>query len=149
MVLAVVLGGGGSAGVAWEAGIVMGLRQAGIDVSSADLFVGTSAGSIVGSHVAFAADLSVLAARRPAGRGTGPAAGGLPAMNLAASNRPALSRSWPRWPRYSTPRWTQSRPAAGSAPLPARQQPETSRRTSRGSPPCCLTGRAGQRAGSW
>ena len=88
MVLAVVLGGGGSAGVAWEAGIVMGLRQAGIDVSSADLFVGTSAGSIVGSHVAFAADLSVLAARRPAGRGTGPAAGG-PAGNEPAGLEPA------------------------------------------------------------
>lgn len=67
MVLALVLGGGGIAGVAWESGIVMGLRQAGVDLSSADLIVGTSAGSIVGSHVAFAADLTVPAGRRPTG----------------------------------------------------------------------------------
>jgi len=67
MVLALVLGGGGIAGVAWEAGIVMGLRQAGVDLSSADLIVGTSAGSIVGSHVAFATDPSVPAGRSPTG----------------------------------------------------------------------------------
>ena len=58
----VVLGGGGIAGVAWEAGIVIGLRRAGVDLSSADVIVGTSAGSIVGSHVAFGTDLQVLAA---------------------------------------------------------------------------------------
>ena len=57
-----VLGGGGIAGVAWEAGIVIGLRRAGVDLSSADVIVGTSAGSIVGSHVAFGTDLQALAA---------------------------------------------------------------------------------------
>src|SRR5262249_10866693 len=51
MTRGVVLGGGGIAGVAWEAGIVIGLRRAGVDLSSADVIVGTSAGSIVGSHV--------------------------------------------------------------------------------------------------
>jgi NTE family protein len=40
----VVLGGGGMAGVAWEAGIVIGLRRAGVDLSSAEVIVGTSAG---------------------------------------------------------------------------------------------------------
>jgi len=57
-----VLGGGGIAGGWWEAGIVIGLRRAGVDPSSADVIVGTSAGSIVGSHVAFGTDLQVLAA---------------------------------------------------------------------------------------
>jgi NTE family protein len=40
----VVLGGGGMAGVAWEAGIVIGLRRAGVNLSSAEVIVGTSAG---------------------------------------------------------------------------------------------------------
>ncbi|WP_067828930.1 patatin-like phospholipase family protein [Nocardia inohanensis] len=44
---ALVLGGGGVAGIAWEAGIIAGLADAGVDVSGADLLVGTSAGSNV------------------------------------------------------------------------------------------------------
>ena len=84
MVLGVVLGGGGIAGVGWEAGIVIGLRRAGVDLSSADLIVGTSAGSIVGSYVAFAADLSVLAAPRPAAPGAGHVAGLEPIMAALA-----------------------------------------------------------------
>jgi len=77
MVLGAILGGGGAAGVAWEAGIVIGLQQAGVDLSSAGLVVGTSAGSIVGSYVACAADLRTLAAARYADMspGTGPADG--------------------------------------------------------------------------
>lgn len=62
MTSAVVLGGGGIAGVAWEAGILLGLQQAGIDLSAADIVVGTSAGSIVGSYLASGTDLSALAA---------------------------------------------------------------------------------------
>lgn len=73
MNLGAVFGGGGIAGVAWEAGIVLGLQRAGIDLSSADIIVGTSAGSIVGSHVAFGADLRALATRQ-ASRTAGPAA---------------------------------------------------------------------------
>ncbi len=44
---AIVLGGGGSAGVAWEIGVLMGLADAGVDARVADAFIGTSAGSIV------------------------------------------------------------------------------------------------------
>jgi NTE family protein len=45
---ALVLGGGGVTGIAWETGILKGLRDAGFDVETrADLFVGTSAGSVV------------------------------------------------------------------------------------------------------
>jgi len=79
MARGVVLGGGGIAGVAWEAGIVIGLRQAGVDLSSADVIVGTSAGSIVGSHVAFGTDLQALATM-PASPGAGAAA--VPAVSL-------------------------------------------------------------------
>lgn len=76
----VVLGGGGIAGVAWEAGIVIGLRRAGLDLSSAEVIVGTSAGSIVGSHVAFGTDLQALAAMTPAR--TGAQAAAVPAASL-------------------------------------------------------------------
>jgi NTE family protein len=46
---ALVLGGGGVAGVAWETGLLAGLLERGIDVSDADVVVGTSAGSVVGA----------------------------------------------------------------------------------------------------
>ena len=49
---ALVLGGGGALGVAWETGLLAGLREAGVDPAAADLIVGTSAGSIVGTYVA-------------------------------------------------------------------------------------------------
>lgn len=46
---ALVLGGGGVAGIAWETGVLAGLASAGVDVSDADVVVGTSAGSLVGA----------------------------------------------------------------------------------------------------
>lgn len=45
---AIVLGGGGVAGIAWELGLLSGLLDAGIPLTDADLVVGTSAGSVVG-----------------------------------------------------------------------------------------------------
>lgn len=49
---ALVLGGGGVAGIAWETGLVAGLAEGGIDVADADLIVGTSAGSVIGAQLA-------------------------------------------------------------------------------------------------
>jgi len=57
MTTALVLGGGGVAGIAWEAGIVTGLRRHGVDLGTADRIIGTSAGSVVGTLVATGADL--------------------------------------------------------------------------------------------
>ncbi len=48
---ALVLGGGGITGIAWELGILKGLADAGVDLSHADLVVGTSAGSVVGAQL--------------------------------------------------------------------------------------------------
>jgi NTE family protein len=48
---ALVLGGGGVTGVAWELGILAGLAEAGADLTDADLVVGTSAGSVVAAIV--------------------------------------------------------------------------------------------------
>lgn len=52
MTLALVLGGGGVAGIAWETGILAGLAAQGVDVTTADRIVGTSAGSVVGPQLA-------------------------------------------------------------------------------------------------
>lgn len=49
---ALVLGGGGPVGEAWETGVIAGLTEKGIDLSSADLIIGTSAGAIVGARLA-------------------------------------------------------------------------------------------------
>jgi NTE family protein len=57
MTAALVLGGGGVAGIAWEAGVIDGLRRAGTDLGAADLIVGTSAGSVVGTVLRQGADL--------------------------------------------------------------------------------------------
>jgi NTE family protein len=48
---ALVLGGGGVTGIAWELGLLHGLAEAGVDLTTADLVVGTSAGSVVGAQV--------------------------------------------------------------------------------------------------
>ena len=48
---ALVLGGGGITGIAWELGILKGLADAGVDVTTADTVIGTSAGSVVGAQV--------------------------------------------------------------------------------------------------
>lgn len=48
---ALVLGGGGITGIAWELGIIAGLAEHGVDLSVADLVVGTSAGSAVGAQL--------------------------------------------------------------------------------------------------
>ncbi len=49
---AAVFGGGGVVGIAWSAGILHGLEQVGARISSADLLVGTSAGSIIATQIA-------------------------------------------------------------------------------------------------
>lgn len=49
---ALVLGGGGITGGAWEAGLLKGLRDQGIDLAGAGLIVGTSAGAYCGAATA-------------------------------------------------------------------------------------------------
>ena len=48
---ALVLAGGGAAGNAWELGVIAGLSDAGVDVTEADLIIGTSAGSTVAAQI--------------------------------------------------------------------------------------------------
>jgi NTE family protein len=48
---ALVLGGGGSTGNAWLIGVVAGLRARNLDVTTADLIVGTSAGATAAAQI--------------------------------------------------------------------------------------------------
>ena len=59
---ALVLGGGGSTGNAWLIGVVAGLSDAGLDVTEADLIIGTSAGSTAAAQITGAAPAELLAA---------------------------------------------------------------------------------------
>ena len=58
---ALVLGGGGSAGNAWEIGVIAGLFDAGLDVTEADLIIGTSAGSTAAAQITSATQTELLA----------------------------------------------------------------------------------------
>jgi NTE family protein len=81
---ALVLGGGGPLGVAWEAGLIAGLAEAGVDLSRADFIVGTSAGAFVGARLALGHTPAQLAA---------------PYLEPVAGERrpvPAATRSTPR-----------------------------------------------------
>jgi len=49
---ALVLGGGGPVGRAWEIGLTHGFAGQGIDLGTADLIIGTSAGAVVGATLA-------------------------------------------------------------------------------------------------
>jgi len=48
---ALVVGGGGGTGHAWVVGVVAGLLDGGLDVTDADLVIGTSAGSTAAVHL--------------------------------------------------------------------------------------------------
>ncbi len=78
---ALVLGGGGAAGNAWEIGVIAGLFDAGLDVTDADLIIGTSAGATTAAQVSSAtrpAELyaSILAAAPPPGARPAASGGG-------------------------------------------------------------------------
>jgi NTE family protein len=49
---ALILGGGGAVGVGWQTGLLIGLREAGVDLAGAEAIVGTSAGALVGALLA-------------------------------------------------------------------------------------------------
>jgi NTE family protein len=98
MTKALVLGGGGPVGVAWESGLLAGLAESGVDLSSADFIVGTSAGSFVGAQLALGRSPAQIAAPDLAGAVTAPAASGPPPdlttlitkmVEAATSQRPA------------------------------------------------------------
>ncbi|MFJ4845728.1 MULTISPECIES: patatin-like phospholipase family protein [unclassified Streptomyces] len=64
MTEALVLGGGGVAGIAWLTGLLAGLADTGQDVSGAEVVVGTSAGSAVAAQLGSGLPLEELYARQ-------------------------------------------------------------------------------------
>ena len=85
MTRALVLGGGGPVGIAWESGLAVGLAAAGVAWRDADLIVGTSAGSAVGARLAAGFDLAAAA---------GPARAPLPVPAGAGVNMEELMAAW-------------------------------------------------------
>ena len=61
---ALVLGGGGVAGIAWMTGLLAGLAEAGSDISGADQVIGTSAGATVAAQLGSGLSLGDLFARQ-------------------------------------------------------------------------------------
>ncbi len=114
---ALVLGGGGVTGIAWETGVLAGLAEAGIDLTSADVIVGTSAGSVVGAQVSSGAKLNDLFAAQLADP-TGEIAA---RMGAATTLRFVAAMAWPGDEQ-------QARARLGRAALKARTVPEAERR---------------------
>jgi len=87
---ALVLGGGGPVGIAWESGLLAGLAQNGVDLSEADFIMGTSAGSFVGAQIAMGmADVAGMAKPFLAAREAAAAAPKPAAPKPASPTRPA------------------------------------------------------------
>ncbi|MFT8803584.1 MAG: patatin-like phospholipase family protein [Acetobacter aceti] len=62
---ALVLGGGGITGIAWETGVLAGLARGGLDVvASADVIIGTSAGATVAAQITSSMSVSALYRRQ-------------------------------------------------------------------------------------
>jgi NTE family protein len=57
---ALVLGGGGVAGIGWETGVLFGLAENGVDVTGADVVIGTSAGAAVAAQLLSGTPLATL-----------------------------------------------------------------------------------------
>jgi NTE family protein len=108
-----VLGGGGITGIAWEIGVVAGLAEVGIDLASADLVVGTSAGSVVGAALLSGVPIEDVYAEQLLD------AAGETADRIGLGALVRLLAAW-RWTR--DPRRARAR--LGRAALVARTEPE-------------------------
>jgi NTE family protein len=115
---ALVLGGGGVTGVAWEIGLLYGLAERGVDLAAADLLVGTSAGSVVAAELTGGTPLADLFAHELTDT-TGDTDAAIGTRVLAAFVLAAL------WPGDEA----RGRARLGRAALRARTVPESERRS--------------------
>jgi len=96
MTRALVLSSGGPVGVAWQSGLLAGLAERGVDLSSADFILGTSAGSLVGAQLALGRHPAQIAAPELAGAVPSDFNGPLPDLKpLAAKALEAASGTRP------------------------------------------------------
>ncbi|MEU4428985.1 patatin-like phospholipase family protein, partial [Actinoplanes sp. NPDC024001] len=114
---ALVLGGGGVTGVAWEIGLLHGLAERGVELTGAGLFVGTSAGSSVAAQVLSGVPLEDLYAAQLAGAGAEVAA----RIGVKGLLGFAIAGLWPGDP-------ARGRAWLGRRALRARTMPEAERR---------------------
>src|SRR6266540_1409000 len=114
---ALALGGGGVTGIVWEFGMLAGLAEAGADLSTADLIVGTSAGSVVGAQVASGIPLEELYAGQLAQR----------ANEIAARIRTRTLLAY-LWAFARSPDTASAGARIGRLALAARTVPEAERR---------------------
>ena len=114
---ALVLGGGGVTGIGWMTGLLAGLAEAGVDLTRADLVVGTSAGSVVGAQILSGTNLDDLYAAQLADA-TGELAAKMGARALFGF---VVSGMWPGDERAGRAR-------LGRAAMKARTVPEAERR---------------------
>jgi NTE family protein len=118
---ALVLGGGGLSGIAWETGVLAGLAAAGADVTTADFVLGTSAGATVAAQLGGGLPLAGLFERQT-----------VPALQSAELS-PDIGRvielmeSWEQLPlEYPDP--AELRREVGQRALAAATVPEAERR---------------------
>src|SRR5258708_6241854 len=114
---ALVLGGGGGTGIAWETGLLAGLAEAGVALTSADLVVGTSAGSVVGAQILSGVSVQDLYAEQL----TEPRAERAAKMGATITLRFAATLVWPGGEE-------RARARLGRAALKARTVPESERK---------------------
>jgi NTE family protein len=114
---ALVLGGGGLTGIAWEWGIIAGLAEAGVDLTDADLVIGTSAGSVVGAQLATQADPNERFTRQLGG----------PGSEIAAKVGP-LTMARLAWAVLRTRSAEQARRNIGQVAVATRTVPASARR---------------------
>ncbi len=115
---ALVLGGGGVTGIAWETGMIAGLAERGIDLAAADAVIGTSAGAVVGADIACGRQAEALYQAQLAPPDPGPAARigwGLSAMLM--------------WVMGTSRNPVRARARIGRWALAAHTMPEADRRT--------------------
>jgi len=100
---ALVLGAGGTPGLAWLTGLIAGLRAGGSDVTRPDLIVGTSAGAIAAARVAcgLPLDAALERERKPAPASRRDTAGLLRAVDELRRDL-AGAESWPDRPLQIT-----------------------------------------------
>ena len=120
-----MLGGGGVTGVAWEIGVLAGLAARGVQLSAADLLIGTSAGSVVGALLAWGADPAQLYEEQltPA-PGAGQSGAGPPGVDKMKLRDMAIFG----WAMLRYPDPARARARIGRMALAARTGPEARRR---------------------
>lgn len=104
---ALVLGGGGPVGIAWEVGLAAGLEEGGVKIADANRIVGTSAGSFAGAALASGRPAEALVRAQVE-----------ESQRIAAARRSATASERPTAPDLGPLlRFMARRPATGEVPV--------------------------------